>query len=144
MLDPRISKEVYCRSRFSRSRRYLNSLPARNACLPPRSLTFLPPRNSHFDQFEFFAGAATVDFTASSPPPPSPFAGHFSALSFADYLSLSLSRLTVSVSLILYPSRPPSLSLARVHTYAYIKAHPSHVFLPSVPVTHSRLGAELP
>lgn len=51
---------------LSRDPRYLNSLPARNACLYHRGRLLFCPRNSHFDQFEFFAGAATVDFTTET------------------------------------------------------------------------------
>lgn len=127
--------EVYCRSRFSQSRRYLNSLLARNACLPPRSLTFLPPRNSHFDQFEFFAGAATVDFTTSS---------RLHRLLLLLLLFVVSRGLSLSLSFADYPPRPPlSLSLSlrslRAHTYAYIKSYlPSHVLLPSGPTDSHR------
>lgn len=91
------------------------------------------PRNSHFDQFEFFAGAATVDFTTetSSPlfvrarrVPLPPFGYPPPSLS----LTFPSSRPALSRSLITFLSDLTSLSLSR----ACVKSHlPSHVLLPS-------------
>lgn len=95
------------------------------------------PCNSHFDQFEFFAGAATVDFTTETSSslfarlPRSSFSSRFFLslfLSLVDPFSLSLVFLTLARGL---PFSAIS-SLFLSHARAYVKSHlPFHVLLPS-------------
>lgn len=88
------------------------------------------PRNSHFDQFEFFAGAATVDFTTETSSPlfvsssrlffVSSFRFSLSLLFFPPlrryHSSLFFPRPPHSRSLITFLSERASPSLVRTHT----------------------------
>lgn len=85
------------------------------------------PRNSHFDQFEFFAGAATVDFTTETSSPlfagsSRPFFVFLSTPSLCPFLpssrspSLFFPRLPHLRSLITFLSNFASLSLVCAHT----------------------------
>jgi len=83
------------------------------------------PRNSHFDQFEFFAGAATVDFTTETSSP------LFARSSCPFFVFLSIPSLFLPLLLPLSLSCPPSLFFPRLpHSRSLIAFLSSlHLFL---------------
>jgi len=96
------------------------------------------PRNSHFDQFEFFVGAATVDFTTETSSLLSPARCVLLSLS----LPLSLSSLSLSLSpslpLVDYLSRRSRRSFSLVPCAHTLNLASSIPRAPSVDiVTHS-------